>query len=156
MAILAVSVGRLTFALPLANVTRVAMECATTPLAVGPSWLSELVYVGGAPVCIIDVARRLGTTYTEPRRERKLVFVSVAGVQLGLRVDRVYDPERVLASQLLPAARFGGAAHPPLDRALLGIAQLAAEPLPIIDPAALLTTAQIRELAARITAVGQA
>ncbi|HWO17495.1 MAG TPA: response regulator [Kofleriaceae bacterium] len=153
MAILTVAVGRMCFALPLASVTRVAMECATTPLAVGPSWLSELVYVGGAPVCIVDVARRLGARYAEPRRERKLVFVHVAGVQLGLRVDRVYDPERVLASQLVPAARIGGAAHRPLNRALLGVAHIMAEPLPIIDPAALLSPAQIRELAAGIAAV---
>jgi CheY-like chemotaxis protein/chemotaxis signal transduction protein len=155
MAILTVSVGPMWFALPLANVTRVEMECATTPLAVGPSWLSEVVYVGGAAVCIVDLARRLRTTYAEPRRERKLVFVSVAGVQLGLRVDRVYDPERVLASQLVPAAQLGGAGHPPLDRALLGIAHVTAEPLPIIDPAALLSPAQIRELAAGIAAAGQ-
>ena len=106
-------------------------------------------------MCIADLARRLGTTYAEPRRERKLVFVSVAGVQLGLRVDRVYDPERVLASQLLPAARLGGAGHPPLDRALLGIAHVMAEPLPVIDPAALLSPAQIRELAAGIAAAGR-
>jgi len=152
MAILAVSVGRLAFALPLANVTRVAMECATTTLAVGPSWLSELVYVGGAPVCIVDVARRLGTTYAEPRRERKLVFVSVAGVQLGLRVDRVYDPERVLGSQLVPADRLGGAGHPPLDRALIAIANLTAEPLPIIEPAALMSPGMLRRVAEELHA----
>lgn len=154
LAILTVSVGTLRFALPLASVTRVAMECATTPLAVGPSWLSELVNVGGVPVCVADLARRLGTTYVEPRRERKLVFVSVAGVQLGLRVDRVYDPEHVLASQLVPATLLGGADHPPLDRALLGITRIMAEPLPIIDPAALLSPAQIRALAAGIAAAG--
>ncbi len=153
MAILTVSVGSLWFAIPLPNVIRVAPECATTPLVFGPSWLSELVYLGGTPIFIADLARRLGTTYAEPRLERKLVFVSAGGVKIGLRVDRVYHPERVLGSQLVPAARLGGRAHPPLDRALLGVAQIMAEPLPIIDPDALLSPVLIRELAARIAAV---
>jgi len=156
MAILTVSVGPLWFALPLVNVTRVAPECATTPLAIGPSWLAELVDLGGTPVCVADLARRFGTEYAEPRRERKLVFVRVAGVQLGLRVDRIYDPELVLASELVPAARLGGAGHPPLDRLLLGVAHTMAEPLPIIDPSALLSPVLIRELAAGLTAAGQA
>jgi CheY-like chemotaxis protein/chemotaxis signal transduction protein len=156
MAILTVSVGELWFAIPLVHVTRVAAECATTALAVGPSWLSELVDLGGQPVCIVDLARRFGIEYVEPRRERKLVFVSTAGLQLGLRVDRVYDPELILASQLVPAARLGGAGHPPLDRILLAVAHAAAEPLPIIEPAALLSPVLIRELAAGIAAAGRA
>jgi CheY-like chemotaxis protein len=150
MAILTVSVGPLWFALPLHHVIRVAPECATTPLAIGPSWLSELVYLGGEPVCVADLARRFGTGYAEPRLERKLVFVQVGDARIGLRVDRVYHPERVLGSQLVPAARLGGAAHPPLDRALLGVAHIMAEPLPIIEPAALLSPVLIRELGARI------
>jgi CheY-like chemotaxis protein len=155
MAILTVSVGALRFAIPLVHVSRVAPECATTPLAVGPSWLAELVDLGGAPVCVVDLARRFGAAYAEPRRDRKLVFVRVAGVQLGLRVDRVYDPELVLGSQLVPAARLGGAGHPPLDRLLLAIAQVGAEPLPIIEPAALLSPALIRELAGGIAAASR-
>jgi CheY-like chemotaxis protein/chemotaxis signal transduction protein len=154
MAILTVSVGPLWFALPLHHVIRVAPECATTPLALGPSWLAELVYLGGVPVCIADLARRFSTGYAEPRLERKLVFVRVGDLQLGLRVDRVYHPERVLGSQLVPAARLGGAVHPPLDRALLGVAHVMAEPLPIIDPAALLSPVLIRELGARIAEAG--
>ncbi len=155
MAILASSVGSLRFAIPLVHVVRVAPECATTPLPIGPSWLSELVDLGGTPVCIADLARRLGTDYAEPRLERKLVFVSIAGVQLGLRVDRVYDPERVLASQLIPASWLGGAAHPPLDRVLLAIAHITTEPLPIIEPSALLSPVMIRDLAAGIAAVSR-
>lgn len=155
MAVLAVSVGALRFGVPLRCVTRVAPECATTPLALGPSWLAELVDLGGTPVCVADLARRLGTAYAEPRLERKLVFVSVAGVQLGLRVDRVFDPELVLGGQLVPAARLGGAAHPPLDRLLVAVAHTAAAPLPIIDPAALLSPVLARELAAGIAAAGR-
>jgi CheY-like chemotaxis protein len=156
MAILTVSVGDLWFAIPLVHVTRVAPECATTRLAIGPSWISELVDLGGTPVCIVDAARRFGVEYAEPRRERKLVFVSTAGVQLGLRVDRVYDPELVLASQLVPAARLGGAGHPPLDRILLAVAHASVEPLPIIEPSALLSPVLIRELAAGIAAASRA
>jgi len=155
MAILAVSVGALRFAIPLAHVTRVAPECATMPLAVGPSWLAELVDLGGMPVCVADLARRLGTVYEEPRLERKLVFVSASGVQIGLRVDRVHDPELVLGGQLIPADRLGGAGHPPLDRLLLGIARTAAGPLPILEPAALLSPVLIRELAAGIVAASR-
>jgi CheY-like chemotaxis protein len=151
MAILAISVGPHRFAIPLVHVTRVAPECITAPLPIGPSWLAETVDLGGTPVCIVDLARRLGTTYAEPRLERKLVFVSAAGVQLGLRVDRVFDPERVLAGQLVPADRLGGASHPPLDRLLLGIARTAGGTLPILEPAALLSPALIRELASGIT-----
>jgi CheY-like chemotaxis protein len=155
MAILAVSVGSLRFAIPLVYVSRVAPECATTPLAIGPSWLAELVDLGGAPVCVADLARRFGAVYAEPRRDRKLVFVQVAGVQLGLRVDRVYDPELVLGSQLVPAARLGGSGHPPLDRLLLAIAQVGPEPLPIIEPGALLSPALIRELGGGIAAASR-
>lgn len=155
MAILAVSVGPLRFAIPLPHVTRVAPECATTPLAAAPSWLAELVDVGGTPVCVADLAHRLGTTYAEPRLERKLVFVSAAGVQLGLRVDRVHDPERVLAGQLVPADQIGGAAHPPLDRLLVAVARTAAGPLPVLEPAALLSPELAGELAAAIAAASQ-
>jgi len=156
MAILALAVGPLRFAIPLLNVTRVAQECATTPLAVGPSWLAELVDLGGAPVCVADLARRFGVEYAEPRRERKLVFVRVAGVQLGLRVDRVYDPELILGSQLVPASRLGGSGHPPLDRLLLAIARAQAEPLPILEPSALLSPVLIRELAGGLAAASRA
>lgn len=155
MAVLAVSVGPHRFGLPLHHVTRVARECATQPLPLGPAWLSELVDLGGTPVCIADLARRLGTTYVEARLDRKLVFVSVAGVQLGLRVDRVLDPERILASQLMPASLLGGAAHPPLDRLLIAIAQTSGEPLPIIEPSALLSPHLVRELAAGLTAASR-
>lgn len=155
MAILALTVGPCRFAVPLLHVVRVAPECATIPFPLGPSWLSELVNVGGSPVCVADLARRLSVTYAEPRLERKLVFVSIAGVQLGLRVDRVHDPERVLGSQLVPASWLGGTAHPPLDRVLVAVARITTEPLPIIDPSALLSPVLIRDLTAGITAMSR-
>lgn len=155
MAILPVSVGSFRFAVPLSHVTRVAPECATTRLAAGPAWLSELVDLGGEPVCVADLARRLGTEHAEPRRDRKLVFVRAGGVQLGLRVDRVHDPELVPGGQLVPADQLGGAQQPPLDRLLLAVVRGTAEPLPIIDPAALLSPALAGRLADGLAAASQ-
>ena len=148
LAALFVSVGTVEVGLPLESVRNVMHQTATQPLALGPSYLTEMIELHGAPVAVLDLARRLGLEHAQPVLERKLVVVEREGARIALCVDDVRDPEELLASDVTPRERLGGSEHGALKEALLGVARTARGPLPLIDPRALLSRELLRKLAA--------
>jgi len=148
IAALFVSVGKVEVGLPLDSVRNVMHQTATQPLALGPSYLTEMIELHGAPVAVLDLARRLGLEHAQPVLERKLVVVEREGAFIALCVDDVRDPEELSASDVTPRERLGGSEHGALKEALLGVARTARGPLPLIDPRALLSRELLRKLAA--------
>jgi len=147
-AVLFVSVGTVELGLPLDSVRNVMHQTATQPLALGPSYLTEMIELHGTPVAVLDLARRLGLEHAQPVLERKLVVVEREGARIALCVDDVRDPEELSASDVTPRERLGGSEHGALKDALLGVAKTARGPLPLIDPRALVSRELLRKLAA--------
>jgi len=147
-AVLFVSVGTVELGLPLDSVRNVMHQTATQPLALGPSYLTEMIELHGTPVAVLDLARRLGVEHAQPVLERKLVVVEREGARIALCVDDVRDPEELSASDVTPRERLGGSEHGALKDALLGVARTARGPLPLIDPRALVSRELLRKLAA--------
>jgi CheY-like chemotaxis protein/chemotaxis signal transduction protein len=147
-AALFVSVGSVELGLPLDSVRNVMHQTATQPLALGPSYLTEMIELHGAPVAVLDLARRLGLEHAQPVLERKLVVIEREGARIALCVDDVRDPEELSASDVTPRERLGGAEHGALKDALLGVARTPRGPLPLIDPRALVSRELLRKLAA--------
>lgn len=146
MLLLRLSVGELEFAVPLDAVREVLLMPATRPLPMGPSYLREYVEVRGAPLCVLDVARRLGVEHKLPVSERMLVVIEVDGQQLALCVDTVQDPEEFPASEIDRRERLGGAEHGPLAEALIGMVRVSGRALPILEPRAFLARGLLQEL----------
>ena len=138
LAVLFVGVGPLEVGVPLAAVDTVLHMVATRPLPLGPPYLGELVELHGQPVCILDLAARLGVPHSAPLDERKLVVVTHQGVRLALAVDRVRDPEEIAALDLTPAELVGGRDQGLLREALIAVASTPRGRLPGIEPHALL------------------
>jgi CheY-like chemotaxis protein len=100
VAVLALGVGPLDFAIPLADVRHVLLQVLTQPLPGGPSYLSAFFELAGEPICVLDLAARFGVDHHEPVVERKLVVVERDGVKLALCADRVRDPEEIAAADI--------------------------------------------------------
>jgi CheY-like chemotaxis protein len=152
VAALFVSVGKLELGLPLDSVRTVLHQTATQPLPLGPSYLSQMAIIHGAPVAVLDLARRLGVEHTQPVLERKLVVVERDGARLALCVDDVRDPEELPAEDVTPRDKLGGAEHGALRDALIGMARTSRGQLPLIEPRALLSREMLRKLAAGLQA----
>jgi CheY-like chemotaxis protein/chemotaxis signal transduction protein len=144
LAALFVSVGTLELGLPISCVRSVLHQIATRPLPLGPAYLSEFAELQGEPVLVLDLARRLGVEHAQPVQERKLLVVEVEGLGLALCVDGVRDPEEIPATDRVSRDRLGAADHGSVG--LLGMARTERGPVPLLDPAALVSRRLLLEL----------
>jgi CheY-like chemotaxis protein len=152
LAALFVSVGKLELGLPLESVRTVLHQTATQPLPLGPAYLSQMAVIHGAPVAVLDLARRFGIEHAQPVLERKLVVVEREGARLAICVDDVRDPEELPAEDVTPREKLGGTEHGALKDALIGVANTPRGQLPLIDPRALLSREMLRKLASGLFA----
>ena len=148
MRVLFVSVGGQAFGLPLEAVDSAVQLPLTRRLPAGPSYLSEFVEVYGEPLCVLDLAIRLGVEPAVPRLEQKLVVVRNEQQKLALKVDRVEDPEELPREAVVPRERLGGAGDGPLRDLLVAMVQGSRGALPVLDPRALIQRALWRQLPA--------
>ena len=150
--ILALRIAEIDFAVPLDSVVIAIAAVATLPLALGPFYRREFFVLHGAPVCVLNVARRLGVTHSAPAEDRKFVVVTQGGRRVALAVDVVHDPEEVPLSQVTTRARLGGAEHGALGEALVALLQTSRGAVPLLDPLAFLSRETIRRLPSLVTA----
>jgi CheY-like chemotaxis protein len=150
MGLLFVEVGSLRLGLPLACVRLVAFQPATSPLPIGVPYLREMIDLHGEPVCVLDMAARLSTAFALPRAERKLVVIAHGGRSVALCVDRVRDPEEATAAQLVAPSRLGGAEAGQLQDLLCAIVLTPDGPVPVLEPARLITGGELQGLAALV------
>jgi CheY-like chemotaxis protein len=153
MAVLAVGVGMIGFAVPLDNVLTVLQELPTRPLAFGPAFLCETFDYGTQPVCVLNLGHVLGERYREPPENRKLVIMMHEDVLIALRVDTVNDPEEYLAADIIRPSTLGGTNHGDLPRVLYAIARTAKGSLPVVDPRALLSSQLLSEISNALSSV---
>jgi CheY-like chemotaxis protein len=146
LAVLLVAVGEVEFGLPLETVERVLLMAAAQPLPGGPAYLREYLELEGQPVCILDVARRLGLEHAASRVEQKLVVVAPGGTPLALAVDAVRDPEEVPPADVEWREKVGGVDHGPLREGLVAMVRTAQGVRPVLDPQMFLSRALLREL----------
>src|SRR5262245_11684203 len=75
LSVLFVTVGGFRFGLPLESVDSAVQLPLTSPLPAGPAYLSEYVEIYGEPVCVVDLAARLGGDHAVPRLQQRLAVV---------------------------------------------------------------------------------
>ncbi|MBU8896238.1 chemotaxis protein CheW [Corallococcus sp. H22C18031201] len=144
--VLRLTVGDLEFAVPLDAVREVLLQPQTRPMPTGPAYLRDYVELRGAPVCVLDVAQRLGTAHKVPLVERMLVVIQVDGVALALAVDTVRDPEEYAAADIDRRETVGGADHGLLREGLIGMLRVGGRNQPILDPKVFIARGLLREL----------
>jgi CheY-like chemotaxis protein len=146
LTVITLKAGTLELAVPLSAVRTVLPQIATSPLAVGPSYLNEMFEIDGQPVFVLDLPKRLGVQHSEPLIERKLVIIEHDRLQLALCVDGVRDPEEFEASDVTPTKELGGTEHGLLAEALIGVARTSRGPRPVVNPSAFLSRELLRRL----------
>jgi CheY-like chemotaxis protein/chemotaxis signal transduction protein len=144
--VLFVSVGGFRFGLPLEAVDSAVQLPLTQPLPAGPSYLSEYVEIYGEPLCVMDLAARLGMEHGVPRLEQKLVVIRNEDQKLALKVDRVEDPEELPRDAVVPRSSLGGAGEGPLKDLLVAMVHGSRGALPVLEPRALLQRSLWRQL----------
>lgn len=156
LAVLFVTVGPIEVGLPLEAVQSVLHQISTRPLPLGPPYLNELVELSGEPVCVLDLARRLGLEHRNRLVDRKLVVVSHSGQKLALSVDSIKDPEELLRADVTLQDDLGGSEHGLLKEALIGMARTPRGQIPLVDPRALVSPQLLEELAQFLAGQAQA
>jgi CheY-like chemotaxis protein len=144
--VLFVSVGDIAFGLPLESVSSAVQIPLMQTLPAGPSYLGEYAEIYGEPVCVLDMAARLGTSSKVPRLEQKLVVVRHEDQKLALKVDKVEDPEEFAKEAVVPRSQLGGAQVGVLKELLVAMVRTSRGALPVMDPKSLLAKSMWREL----------
>jgi len=144
--VLFVSVGDFRFGLPLEAVESAVQLPLTRPLPAGPAYLSEYVEIYGEPLCVMDLAARLGLEPGVTRLEQKLVVIRNETQKLALKVDKVEDPEELPREAVVPGSSLGGAGEGPLKDLLVAMVHGSRGTFPVLDPRALLQRSLWRQL----------
>jgi CheY-like chemotaxis protein len=153
LSVLSLAVGGMWLAVNVQGVESVHLQPATIPLPSMPSFLAEAFELRGEPVPILDLAMRLGLEHTEPRTERKLVVVGVAGRRIALCVDHVTGPDDIPAEGVTSPRQLIGAAAGELGGAILGVVQTDRGAVAVIEPEALLSRQSLTRLPAVVAAL---
>jgi CheY-like chemotaxis protein/chemotaxis signal transduction protein len=143
VAVLGARVGSLELGVPLEEVRTVAMIPETTPLPAGPFYLRRMFELHGEPVCVLDLAARLGVASSVAAHDRKVVVVETGEAKLALCVDEVHDPEELARADVFaPPGRGEG----PLRGAVRALVRTASGAMPVLEPAALVSARVLRRL----------
>jgi CheY-like chemotaxis protein/chemotaxis signal transduction protein len=152
MAVIFVDCATIELAIALEGVDQVLMFPETRPLPGGPPFLCEYFELYGEPVCVLDLACRLGVEHAQPLLERKLVLLRRGGQRLALSVDDVREPELFARTQVVGPSRVGGAEHEPLRGILKGFVPGRSGPTPVLEPGALFSAKLLDGLIAQVKA----
>ena len=144
--VLFVKVGGFAFGLPLESVDSAVQLPLTQPIPAGPSYLAEYVEIYGEPLCVMDLAARLGVEPGVPVLEQKLVVIRNEEQKLALKVGRVEDPEELPRDAVVLRSKLGGALDGPLKDLLVAMVHGSRGALPVLDPRALLQRSLWRQL----------
>lgn len=90
-----------------------------TRLPRSPSFLRGVINLRGRIIPVVDLRLRLGLPPGEPGERACIIVVRVAGVEMGLLVDRVSEVADVAAEEIAPPPPMSGGVR---EDFLLGIA----------------------------------
>ncbi|HEY6005421.1 MAG TPA: response regulator [Anaeromyxobacter sp.] len=144
VAVLGARVGSLDLGVPLEAVRTVAMIPETRPLPAGPFYLRDMFELHGEPVCVLDLAARLGVSSSVASHDRKVVVVETGEARLALCVDEVHDPEEFARADVFAPPQAGG--DGPLRGAVRALVRTGQGAMPVLEPAALLSARLLRRL----------
>ena len=150
LSLLAIRVGRFELGVPLEKVRTVAMIPATTPLPGGPFYLRQMFELHREPVCLLDLAARLGVAYETPLQDRKVVVIDTGEAPLALCVDAVRDPEEFARTDVFAPPRTGE--DDPWRGTVTAMVRTARGALPVLSPAALVSARHLRRLPSLVRA----
>jgi CheY-like chemotaxis protein/chemotaxis signal transduction protein len=146
LSVVFLGIGELEIGIPLLSVERVLMQPATTPLAGGPSFLSQMFVFEGEPLGILDLGVRLGIPHRSALVERKLVILDRVLVPFAIQVDTVEDPEDFEAAAVRLPGPLGFQGQGGLGELVAAVVQTDRGLRPVIDPRALVSRRALREL----------
>jgi len=139
-----VTVGKIELGLPWTAFTRLAPRTATQPLALGPSYLTQMIELHGEPVAVLDLRAAWGVEHAQPLLERKLVVVEREGARMALCVDEVRDPEELPPPTFIPRERLA-ARSTERSRMPCWAGEDGARGVLLIDPRALVSRELLRK-----------
>jgi CheY-like chemotaxis protein/chemotaxis signal transduction protein len=148
VSLLPVRVGPYELGVPLEAVRTVAMIPLTSPLPAGPFYLREMFELRGEPVCLLDLAARLGVPNSAPLLDRKVVVVETGEAPLALSVDQVRDPEEFERDDVFAPPRAGD--DDPWRGTVRAMVRTGSGAMPVLDPAALVSGRRLRRLPAAV------
>lgn len=154
VAMLPVRVGTLRFGVPLASLVGVFEVPETQPLPGGPHYLRSYFELRGAPVLVLDLARRFNERHTATLIERKLVVVRQGTQMIALCVDEVLTPDAFPEEQVSTRGQLGGALHGLLPELLHSMVRTPQGSIPVLHPSALLSPTLLVELGRALVGVG--
>jgi CheY-like chemotaxis protein/chemotaxis signal transduction protein len=150
LSLLAVRVGPFELGVPLERVRMVAMMPGTTPLPAGPFYLRQMFELHGEPVCLLDLAARLGVRSAAPLLDRKVVVIETGVAPLAICVDRVRDPEEFPRSAVFAPPRSDG--DDPWRGIVSAMVRTSDGAMPVLDPSALVSARRLRRLPSLVRA----
>ncbi|HEY1856505.1 chemotaxis protein CheW [Acidocella sp.] len=89
--LLSVRIGTQEFALDIRAIREIRGWTTSTPLAHAPSYIKGMINLRGAVLTIVDLAKRLGLSGTEPNAASVIVVVELGDQVAGLLVDAVCE-----------------------------------------------------------------
>jgi purine-binding chemotaxis protein CheW len=146
--------GDETYGLPLAAVDEVVRRpenLARVPRA--PDFIEGIMNLRGKTVPVIDQRRRFAINGDRPKAARRVVIVTIAGVQTGFVVDKVSEVLAIDRRELQQAPEFNADSASVFDR-VANIEQDGRMIL-LVDPKALLDLAE-RDIVKAISSAGDA
>jgi|HubBroStandDraft_6_1064221.scaffolds.fasta_scaffold03320_8 CheY-like chemotaxis protein len=143
VAVLPLGVGPIELAVALSEVRQVILQIASMPLPGAPSYLVGFFELFGEPVCILDLAARLGVEHDRPLVDRKLIVVERDGQKLALCADRVRDPEEIAPDDIRPLGSGDAALD---DNSVYALVKTSRGVVAVVRPHALLSRGLLRSL----------
>jgi chemotaxis signal transduction protein len=104
----------------------------------------------GEPVCMLDLAARLGVANAAPLLDRKVVVVETGDAPLAICVDQVRDPEEFARGAVFAPPRAGD--DDPWRGTVRAMVRTPHGAMPVLDPAALVSARRLRRLPSAVRA----
>jgi len=148
---LVIRLGKETYGLPIAAVDEVVRLPETlTRLPKAPAYVQGVMSLRGKVIPVIDQRRRFSVSGEATGGARRVVVVTIGGLQAGFTVDAVAQILEVEAGDLMPAPELSGDGGRLFDRAAR--VEREGDVILLIDPRALLERAEsdlLRDLTAK-------
>ncbi len=95
-------VGDEAYGLPIANVSSIIRYEPTTPVPRAPRSVDGVIDLRGRVVPVVDLAKRLFGTTTEPDATTRIVVTEGEGGEVGLIVDQAMEVATLSSEEMMP------------------------------------------------------
>jgi len=95
------------YGLPVLSVREIHQMMAVTPVPRTPSFIKGVANLRGKVLPVTDLRERLGMPHSEDAGLQAIIVVSVAGIEMGLIVDKVSEVADIASEDIEETPSFG-------------------------------------------------